>query len=84
MEQILVEDKETSAFEDVIRHGFERVRPKLRRALERNFDKFELYMQRNILRVPAHVDPKGTAAHPWYSPPAIPSCKAMPFPKPTV
>jgi hypothetical protein len=67
MEQILLEDSETKLFADRIQLAFGNVKPKLRRALERNFDKFELYTQRNILRVPAHIDTKGSLSQQWYA-----------------
>jgi hypothetical protein len=56
MEGALIEDSETCRFEREIRTGVARVQDKLIYSLERNIDKFELYVCRNIFRVPDHLD----------------------------
>jgi hypothetical protein len=62
MEGAMVEDSETCRYERDIRTGISRVQDKLIYALERNIDKFELYVCRNIFRVPDHIDPTLVAA----------------------
>ncbi len=56
MEGAMIEDSETCRFEREIRTGVARVQDKLIYSLERNIDKFELYVCRNIFRVPDHLD----------------------------
>jgi hypothetical protein len=56
MEGAMIEDSETCRFEREIRTGVARVQDKLIHSLERNIDKFELYVCRNIFRVPDHID----------------------------
>ena len=58
MEGAMVEDSETCRYEKDIRTGIARVQDKLIYSLERNIDKFELYVCRNIFRVPDHLDTK--------------------------
>lgn len=65
MKEILLEDSETSKYSEKLEAGFPVAEAKLLRALEKNFDKFELYAQRNILRIPAHVDPTGGMPEAW-------------------
>ena len=61
MEGAMVEDSETCRYERDIRSGIARVQDKLIYSLERNIDKFELYVCRNIFRVPDHIDLSATS-----------------------
>lgn len=65
MKEILVEDEQTAMYRETIEAGFPSAEAKFDRVLEKNFDKFELYAQRNILRVPTHIDPTGGMPDKW-------------------
>jgi hypothetical protein len=51
MEDTLVHDEDTRTFEPEVRAGIERASKKLYDALDKNIDKFELYIVRNIFKV---------------------------------
>ena len=63
---MLIEDAETKPFKADIRQGVARAQDKMYKALDRNVDKFELYIVRNILKVPKHLDTTAVVA-PIYS-----------------
>jgi hypothetical protein len=65
MKEILIDDELTAKHSEAIEAGFPSAEAKFDRILEKNFDKFELYAQRNILRVPAHIDPTGGMPDTW-------------------
>mmetsp|Transcript_7118 Transcript_7118/g.24744 ORF Transcript_7118/g.24744 Transcript_7118/m.24744 type:complete len:277 (+) Transcript_7118:174-1004(+) len=56
MENVLLEDQETRIYSDDIKKGVTSLHKKLFRSLDRNIDKFELYIIRNILKIPKHLD----------------------------
>ena len=56
MENVLLEDQETRIYSDDIKKGVTSLHKKLFRSLDRNIDKFELYLIRNILKIPKHLD----------------------------
>lgn len=56
MENVLLEDQETRIYSDDIKKGVTSLHKKLFRSLDRNIDKFELYIIRNIVKIPKHLD----------------------------
>jgi hypothetical protein len=56
MEEVLLEDPDTRQHSSSIQQGVARTQDKLTKSLDRNIDKFELYIVRNILNVPSHLD----------------------------
>lgn len=59
MEEVLLEDHDTRQNSKEIEEGVARTHEKLTKSLDRNIDKFELYIVRNILSVPSHLDTSG-------------------------
>ncbi|KAJ1475762.1 Mis12 protein-domain-containing protein [Baffinella frigidus] len=56
MEGAMLDDEDTRGYHDEVKEGVGRASSTLYAALDKNIDKFELYIVRNIFKVPEHLD----------------------------
>ena len=62
LERALMDDPETKGSSIEVSHGCVGCQSRLVASLDKNVDKFELYVVRNCLRVPAHLDDSSALA----------------------